>query len=132
MSGTFFLFPLLLSCYNSTFFTTKLYIADPGVPMTGWRSFFVEIMYDYSGSFGGQLDAYDYHFTTEMRVLPEVRPFEVDFTRDRVTDAADLLILAEYWLADVPYYDIIPRRTGDGILNLADFTAFGLHWLAVP
>ncbi|MCI0498583.1 MAG: PhoPQ-activated pathogenicity-related family protein [Planctomycetales bacterium] len=111
---------------------SKLYIAGPGVPMTGWRSFFVELVYDFSGSFGGQLDTFDYHFTTEMRVLPEVRPFEADFDRNRTTDAADLLILAEYWLADVPYYDIIPRRTGDGILNLADFTAFGLHWLAAP
>jgi hypothetical protein len=32
------------------------------------------------------------------------------------------------WRADSPYYDILPRRTGDGILNLADFAAFSLQW----
>lgn len=106
-----------------------LYIAQPGVPLTGWRSYFVELVFDFSGSFLGQLDNFDYHFTTEMRVLPEVRPFEADFDRNRQIDTADLMILADNWLTDTPYYDIIPRRGGDGVLNLGDFAAFGLHWL---
>lgn len=105
-----------------------IYRANPGVPATGWRSFFVELVYDYSISSIGIGD-YDYHFTTEVRVLPEMRPFEADFNRDRTTDTLDLLILAEDWLSDTPYYDILPRRSGDGILNLDDFSAFGLHWL---
>ncbi len=105
-----------------------VYQANPGVPATGWRSFFVEMVYDYSTSSIG-LGDYDYHFTTEVRVLPEIRPFEADFNRDRATNTLDFLILAEYWLSDTPYYDIIPRRTGDGLLDLNDFTAFSLHWL---
>lgn len=88
------------------------------------------MVYDFSGSLWGLLDDYDYHFTTEMRVLPETCPFEADFNRDRLTDTQDVIILAENWLSDTPYYDILPRRTGDGILNLDDFVAFGLHWLA--
>lgn len=106
------------------------YIANPGVPAAGWRAFFVEMVYDYSTSSPGIGD-YDYHFTTEIRVLPEARPFEADFTRDRLTNTDDLMVLVQYWLADSPYYDILPRRTGDGTINLADFTAFGLHWLEV-
>jgi hypothetical protein len=27
------------------------------------------------------------------------------------------------------YYDIMPRRTGDGIINLAEMSVFSLHWL---
>ncbi len=106
-----------------------VYVADPGVPMTGWRSYFVELVYDFSGSFLGQLDDYDYRFTTEMRVLPEVRPFETDLTRDRQTDIQDVAVLAENWLAETPYYDIMPRRTGDGIINLQEMGLFSLHWL---
>lgn len=106
-----------------------VYIANPGVPMTGWRSYFVELVYDFSGSFLGQMDGYDYHFTTEMRVLPEMRPFEADWTRDTLTDLADVSALAAYWLSDTPYYDIMPRRTGDGIIDLREVSVFGLHWL---
>lgn len=105
-----------------------VYVADPGVPAVGWRAFFVEMVYDYTTSSVGIGD-YDYHFTTEIRVLPEVRPFEADFTRDRITDTEDLLILGQYWLADSPYFDILPRRNGDSTINMADFTAFGLSWL---
>jgi hypothetical protein len=106
-----------------------LYLADPGVPATGWRSFFVEMVYDYSGSLGGALDDFDYHFTTEMRVLPEARPYEADWTRDGMTNLADVSVLGAYWLSDTPYYDVMPRRTGDGIINLAEMSVFSLHWL---
>ena len=106
-----------------------VYIADPGVPPTGWRSYFVELVYDFSGSFTGQLDSYDYHFTTEMRVLPEMRPYETDWTRDGLTDLADVSVLGAYWLSDTPYYDVMPRRTGDGIINLQEASVFSLHWL---
>ena len=105
-----------------------VYVADPGIPPTGWRSYFVELVYDYQTSSIGISD-YDYHFTTEMRVLPEVRPFEADLSRDRITDVMDLAILAENWLSITPYYDIMPRRTGDGIINLAEVGVFSLHWL---
>ncbi len=106
-----------------------VYIANPGVPATGWRSYFVELVYDFSGSLQGELDDFDYHFTTEMRVLPEMRPFEADLSRDRLTNLQDILILAENWLDTTAYYDIMPRRTGDGIINLNDMSAFSLHWL---
>ena len=107
-----------------------VYLADPGVPLTGWRSYFVELVYDYETDSIGIGD-YDYHFTTEMRVLPEVRPFEADFTRDRLTDLADVSVLAAYWLGATPYYDIMPRRTGDGVINLSEMSVFSLHWLEV-
>ena len=106
-----------------------VYVADPGVPLTGWRSYFVEVVYDFSGSSGGNLDDFDYHFTTEMRVLPEMRPYEADWTRDRVTDLADVSVLGAYWLSQTPYYDVMPRRTGDGIINLQEMSVFSLHWL---
>lgn len=106
-----------------------VYAVDPGVPMTGWRSYFVELVFDHPGASTG-LEDFDYHFTTEMRVLPEVRPFEADFTRDRLTNLDDLAVLVDHWLVDTPYYDIIPRRNGDGIINLADMTTLSLHWLA--
>jgi PhoPQ-activated pathogenicity-related protein len=109
-----------------------MYIADPGVPATGWRSYFVELVYDFTGSYLGQMDAFDYHFTTEMRVLPEMRPYEADWTRDRLTGLADVSVLASYWLSDTPYYDIMPRRTGDGVVNLQEAGAFSLHWLSGP
>lgn len=102
-----------------------VYHADPGVPDTGWRSCFVEVVFDYDS---GLLGGYDYHFTTEMRVIPEVRPYETDFTRDTFTNLNDVRILAENWLAPTPYYDIIPRRTGDGVINLNEMAVFSLHW----
>jgi PhoPQ-activated pathogenicity-related protein len=104
-----------------------VYVAAPGVPANGWRSYFVELVYDYQDTL---LGSYDYHFTTEMRVLPEIRPFETDLTRDRLTDIADIGVLAENWLTASPYYDIMPRRTGDGILNLEELGVFSLHWLS--
>ncbi len=105
-----------------------VYIADPGVPLVGWRSYFIELVYDYVTPSTGISDK-DYHLTTEMRVVPEVRPFEADLTRDRLTDADDLGVLADRWLTDTPYYDIMPRRTGDGIINLSEMSVFSLHWL---
>ena len=105
-----------------------VYLADPGVPATGWRSYFVELVYDYTTTSIGIGD-YDYHFTTEMRVLPEIRPFEADWTRDGLTDLADVQTLGAYWLSDTPYYDVMPRRAGDGIINLAEMSIFSLHWL---
>ncbi len=105
-----------------------VYLADPGMPPTGWRSYFVELVYDYSTASIGIGD-YDYHFTTEMRVLPEMRPFEADWTRDGLTDLADVSMLAAYWLSETPYYDVMPRRTGDGVINLAEMSVFSLHWL---
>ena len=64
-----------------------------------------------------------------MQVLPEVRPFEADFNRDIQTYIGDLMILFSNWLTDNPYRDIIPRRNGDGIINLNDYSVFALHWL---
>ena len=109
----------------------NVYLADPEIPAIGWCSYFVEVVYDYSGSVWGLLDDYDYYFTTEMRVLPEMRPYEADWTRDGLTDLADVSVLSAYWLSDTQYYDIMPRRTGDGIINLAELSVFSLHWLEV-
>jgi len=66
-----------------------------------------------------------------MRVVPEIRPFEGDLSRDRATDLQDLAILAENWLGPIAYYDMMPRRTGDSIINLAELGLFALHWLDV-
>ncbi len=38
-----------------------VYVADPRIPPTGWRSYFVELVYDYQTSSFGISD-YDYHF----------------------------------------------------------------------
>jgi len=115
---------------SETFPGSAVYLADPGTPAVGWRSYFVEAVYDFTGSLAGQLDGYDYHFTTEIRVLPEVRPFEADWTQDQQTDINDIVMLAAYWLSDTPYYDLMPRRTGDGIIDLAELSTFALHWLS--
>jgi PhoPQ-activated pathogenicity-related protein len=105
-----------------------VYHAAPGTPAAGWRSYFVEVVFDYqTGSIG--LSDYDYHFTTEMRVLPESRPFETDFSRDRTTNLLDLHILTQNWLTSPPYYDIYPRRTGDNLINLHELTILAQQWL---
>ena len=106
-----------------------VYMADPGMPAAGWRSYFVEVVYDFAGSFAGGLDNLDYHFTTEMRVLPDMRPYEADWTHDRQTDFRDFAMLGAYWLSDTPYYDVTPRRNGDGIIDLAELSTLSLHWL---
>ncbi len=105
-----------------------VYVADPGIPATGWRAYFVELVYDYSTSSPDIGDS-DYYFTTEVRVLPEIRPFEADGNLDRRTNLDDLLILAAQWLLPNSYYDIMPRRKGDGIVNLQDMSVLALHWL---
>jgi PhoPQ-activated pathogenicity-related protein len=117
--------------WTSTVLTAQspgVYAANPGLPPAGWRSYFVEMVYDYQTSSVGIGD-YDYHFTTEMRVVPEIRPFEADWSRDRTTDLQDLAILAENWLGPMAYYDMMPRRTGDNIINLAELGLFASHWL---
>ena len=93
-------------------------------------AFFVELIYDnaFSQQYS-QTDEYDYYFTTGVRVLPEVLPFEADLNRDRITDVLDLGILSDVWLTDNVYRDIAPRRGGDGIINARDFGLVGLHWM---
>jgi PhoPQ-activated pathogenicity-related protein len=103
-----------------------VYIGQVAEPNNGWMAFFVELIYE--SPFQGA-DAYDYHFTTQMRVVPEILPFEADFNRDRVTDILDMGILSEVWLSDNVYRDIAPRRGGDGTINLYDFRILALHWM---
>jgi PhoPQ-activated pathogenicity-related protein len=103
-----------------------VYIGQVPVPTQGWTAYFAELTFP-GRSLGGTV--YDYVFTTEMMVLPEVRPFETDFSRDRTTDLLDLVIFSEYWLTGNPYRDLFPRRGGDGLVNLNDLTLFGQHWL---
>ena len=87
------------------------------------EDFFVELVYQSS------LAGFDYHFTTEMVVVPEILPYEADFNRDTITDIQDLSMLTEVWLTEDDYRDIAPRRGGgDGIINFNDFAIFGLHW----
>lgn len=95
-------------------------------PQQGWTAFFVELI--FAGRTLGTT-VYDYHFTTELRVVPESCPFEADFTRDRNTDLSDLMILCGVWLQDWPYYDLMPRRTGDAVVNLNDFSVFSQRWM---
>lgn len=74
-------------------------------------------------------DAYDYRFTTQMRVLPQMLPFEADYNRDRATSTLDLAIFSDVWLTDNTYRDIAPRWVGDAIINFYDFGIFASHWL---
>jgi PhoPQ-activated pathogenicity-related protein len=100
-----------------------VYIADIAEPTSGWTAFFVELVYQ------GTLSTYDYHLTTEMVVIPEILPYEADFSRDTITNILDLTILADTWLTEDDYRDIAPRRGGgDGIINFNDFANFGVHW----
>ena len=103
-----------------------IYIGQVAEPESGWTAFFVELIYE--SPFQGA-DSYDYHFTTQMHVLPEILPFEADFNRDRLTDILDLAILTEFWLSDNTYRDIAPRRGGDGMVNSYDFGVLGQHWM---
>ena len=103
-----------------------LYVGSVPEPSTGWTAFFVELI--YQSPFQGD-DEYDYYFTTEMVVLPEMLPFEADFSRDRNTDMLDLTVFTEAWLTDNAYRDIAPRRGGDGIVNLPDLAILASHWL---
>jgi PhoPQ-activated pathogenicity-related protein len=97
-------------------------------PAGGWTAFFVELV--YTNAFAQQNGTdYDYHFTTEMMVVPEILPFEGDLNRDRATDLNDLVILSEFWLGDDAYRDISPRRGGDDIVNFLDFAVLSQHWL---
>jgi PhoPQ-activated pathogenicity-related protein len=107
-----------------------VYIGQVAEPASGWVAFFVELIYDnaFSQQYS-QTDEYDYHFTTEVRVLPEVLPFEADLNRDRATDVLDLGILSDVWLTDNVYRDIAPRHGGDGMIDLNDFGLIGLHWM---
>lgn len=99
-----------------------IYRAQLTAPPTGWKAFFIELV--YAGS------PYDYHFTTEMMVLPEMLPFEADFNRDTFANAQDLQFLADSWLIRNDYRDISPRRgIGDGVINFNDFVNFSGHWM---
>jgi PhoPQ-activated pathogenicity-related protein len=113
--------------WSSTMLTSSgggVYIADVPEPANGWTAFFVELVYTSS------MPGYNYHFTSEMVVVPEILPYEADFNRDTIADTKDLLILAEVWLTENDYRDIAPRRGGgDGIINFNDFANFSLHWM---
>jgi len=95
-------------------------------PNEGWTAFFVELVYE--SSFQGP-DEFDFHFTTEMRVLPDVLPFEADLNRDRITDILDMGIFGDVWLSGNVYRDIWPRRGGNGVVDFMDFALSGMHWL---
>jgi PhoPQ-activated pathogenicity-related protein len=103
-----------------------IYIAQVDEPESGWTAFFVELIYE--SPFQGA-DEYDYHFTTQMCVLPEILPFEADFNRDRVTNTHDLSIFSEVWLTGNVYRDIAPRRGGDDTVNFYDLMILAQHWM---
>lgn len=107
---------------------SSVYVGKVAKPATGWVAFFAELVYDNAFSQRySQTDEYDYHFTTEVRVLPEVLLFEADLSCDGTTDVLDMAILSDAWLSDNAYRDIAPRRGGDGIIDLDDFGVIGLH-----
>lgn len=103
-----------------------LYVAWVEPPETGWTAFFVELVYESSFQNPGE---FDYRFTTEMRILPETLPYEGDWNHDRMTDVQDLAILVNVWLTNNPYMDLVPRRTGDGVVDYQELTLLGKHWL---
>jgi PhoPQ-activated pathogenicity-related protein len=103
-----------------------IYVGQVNEPNSGWTAFYVEVVYE--SPFQGA-DAFDYVFTTEMRVIPELLPYEADFDRDRITDANDLEIFSQVWLSENVYRDIWPRMGGDGIIKFEDFGVFAMHWL---
>jgi PhoPQ-activated pathogenicity-related protein len=105
-----------------------VYIGQVPQPESGWTAFFVELI--YGNSFATDHGAeYDYHFTTEMMVVPELLPFEADLNRDRLTDLLDVVIFSEAWLTDNSYRDLWPRRGGDGIVDFKDFGILDTHWM---
>jgi len=110
-----------------------VYIGEVNEPNFGWTAFFLELTYDnqFDQDYAEVPGQYFYHFTSEIHVLPEVRPFEADFNRDRETGLVDLMVLGNNWLTDNPYRDIVPRRYGDGIINFNDYSVFALHWLQI-
>jgi len=106
-----------------------VYVANVNEPNEGWTAFFVELVYDNAFSQEhSEANEFDYHFTTEMVVLPEDRPFEADFNRDRKTDPCDLQIFSDAWLTGNAYRDIFPRRGAAQIVDMRDFAVFGTHW----
>lgn len=48
---------------------------------------------------------------------------------DYIAGPGDITILAENWLTPAPCCDIVPRRSGDAILNIQELALFSLHWL---
>ena len=102
------------------------YLGHVSEPASGWTAYYVELIFP-GRSLGGT--TYDYRFSTEMVVLPEILPFETDFSRDGTTNLDDLAIFTESWLTGNAYRDIQPRRGGDDWVNLPDLALFGLHWL---
>jgi len=106
-----------------------VYIGQVNEPNEGWSAFFVELVYE--SSFQGS-DEFDFHFTTEMRVLPEILPFEADLNRNRITDVLDMGIFGDVWLTGNVYRDIWPRRGGDGVIDFKDFNVLAMHWLEGP
>jgi hypothetical protein len=50
-----------------------------------------------------------------------------DFNFNRQIDISDLQIMAEGWLSNEPVLDIAPN-SGDGIINLLDFSVLAEHW----
>ena len=102
------------------------YLAQVPDPAQGWTAFLAELVYESPFQGAGQ---YDYHFTTELTTVPGIRPFEADINRDTVTDAVDLMALSDIWLYDVEFYDTYPRRLGDDIIDLSEFSLLSYHWL---
>ena len=102
------------------------YLAQVPHPNQGWTAFFAELVFESSFQDPG---SYDYHFTTELTTIPQTRPFEADFTRDTLTDPADLVALTQLWLDDVEFYDLYPRRLGNDALDLGEFSLLAHHWL---
>ncbi len=102
-----------------------VYVGQVPMPASGWTACFVELIFD-----GPRIgtEVFDYTFTTEIVVVPQDRPFETDFNRDRITGPADLTVFCGNWLTENAYRDIWPRRGGDGLVNLMDFALLGAHW----
>jgi len=99
-----------------------VYTASVSEPVTGWRAFFVELVYSSSW-------LYNYRFTTVVRVVPDDMPYSCDLDFDSDVDMADFALLASDWLVfEDMIADVIPAFEGDGKVNLHDFTHFADHW----
>jgi PhoPQ-activated pathogenicity-related protein len=92
-----------------------LYIAQVARPQSGWKAFFVELVFD--GTYASPI-----RLTTPVHVVPSCLPYayKLGLDEDWDIDVADIAILASQWLTAGPIADIAPI-CGDGWVDLQDY-----------
>ena len=98
-----------------------LYVAQPNKPPAGWTAFFVELVYDGTGT-------NPYKFTTGINVIPQYLPFACDLDRSGDIDLFDMDILVHQWLQTGELSADVAPADGDGTVDFLDFATFGRDW----